>query len=181
MDALRRPLALEEHLRADHRRNARRVADRLRADFGVALLVVADVVHVVVHRLAVLHSVEDAADVRLALCARTKRRRVGQKRLQELDWDDLLSLEVDWVDAREAHVLKALEVCEIALAKGHEEADTLDALQVAAERLELLMVEKVHVLLPDLVEDILALDRHRRGLDPIALVERLAEVERLKS
>ena len=62
---------------------------------------------------------------------------------------------------------------QVALPEGHEEADALDALQVAAQGLELLVVEEVHVLLADLVEDVLALDRHRRGLDPPALVERL--------
>ena len=62
---------------------------------------------------------------------------------------------------------------QVALPESHEEADSLDALQVAAKRLKLLVVEEVHVLLSDLVEVIFALDCHRRGLDPVSLVERL--------
>ena len=121
---------------------------------------------------------EDAPDVRLALRARTERRGIGQERAEELDRDDLLSLEVDRVDAREAAVLEALQMREVALSEGHEEADALDALQVAAEGLELLVVEKVHVLLADLVEHVLALDRHRRRLDPVALVIGLLVLDR---
>ena len=134
---------------------------------------VAHVVHVVAHGLAVLHALEDAADVRLALRARAERGGVGQERLQEFDRHDLLSLEVDGVDARHAHVLQTLQVREVALAEGHEEADALDALQVAAERLQLLVMEEVHVFLANLVEVVHTLDRHRRGLHPPTLVERL--------
>ena len=113
---------------ADHRGDASRVANRLRANLGVALLMVADIVHIVVDRLAVLLAVEDAADVRLALRARAERGGVGQERLQELDRHDLLPLEVHGVDARKPHVLQALEVRKVALPEGHEEADAPDAL-----------------------------------------------------
>ena len=95
MNALLGPFALEEHFRADHRGDAGRVADRLRTDFRVALLMVAHVVNVVVDRLAVLHAVEDATDVRLALRARSERRGVGQQGLEKFDRDDLLPFETD--------------------------------------------------------------------------------------
>ena len=59
---------------------------------------------------------------------------------------------------------------EVALAEGHEEADALHIRQVLAEGLDLLVVQKVHILLADLVEGILALDAHGRDLHPLAVL-----------
>ena len=59
---------------------------------------------------------------------------------------------------------------EVALTEGHEEADALHIRQVLAEGLDLLVVQKVHILLADLVEGILALDAHGRDLHPLAVL-----------
>ena len=58
----------------------------------------------------------------------------------------------------------------VALAEGHEEADALDAGQVLAEGLDLLMVQQVHILLANLIKVVLALDAHGRDLDPLAVL-----------
>ena len=60
--ALGGPLAGQQHQRAAHGRHTGGVADGLRADLLVALLMVADVVDVVGLFLAVLFAGEDAAE-----------------------------------------------------------------------------------------------------------------------
>jgi len=59
---------------------------------------------------------------------------------------------------------------EIALAEGHEEADALCLRDVLCQRLDLLVVEQVHILLAHLVEIVLPLDAHGRDLDPVAVL-----------
>ena len=59
-----------------------------------------------------------------------------------------------------ADVLKALHMRQIALTECHEEANALDLRQVAGQRLDLLVVQQIHVLPADLREIILAVDGH---------------------
>ena len=59
---------------------------------------------------------------------------------------------------------------QVALAEGHEEADALYARNILCERLDLLMVQKIHILLADLREVVLALDLHRLCLYPVAVL-----------
>ena len=131
---------------------------------------VADIIDVVGLVLAVLFAGEDAADVRFALGAGAEAGGIGQQSLQELDGDDLLTIVVDGRGGEHAHILKAAHVVKVALAEGHEEADALDAGQVLAEGLDLLMVQQVHILLADLIKVVLALDAHGRDLDPLAVL-----------
>ena len=162
VDALGGPLAGQQHQCAAHGRNAGGIADGLRADFLVALLVVADIVNVVGLFLAVLFAGEDAADVGLALGAGAEAGGIRQEGFQELDGDDLLPVEVDGGGGEHPHVLEAAHVVEIALAEGHEEADALCLRDVLCQRLDLLVVEQVHILLAHLVEIVLPLDAHVR-------------------
>ena len=164
------PLAGQHHERAAHRRYAGGVADGLAADLAVALLVIADVIDIVVLLLTVLHTGEDAADVGLALRARAEARRIREERLQELNRHDFLTLEADRGGRQHADVLETAHVIEVALTEGHEETDALHVRQVLAEGLDLLVMQKVHVLLADLVEGILALDAHGRDLHPLAVL-----------
>ncbi len=152
VDALGGPLAGQQHQCAAHGRHTGGVADGLRADLLVALLVVADVVDVVGLFLAVLLAGEDAADVGLALGAGAEAGGIGQQGFQELDGHDLLTVEVDRGGGEHAHVLEAAHVVEVALAEGHEEADALCLGDVLGQRLDLLVVEQVHILLAHLVE-----------------------------
>ncbi len=96
--------------------------------------------------------------------------RIGQERLEELDGHDLLALKLDRGGGEHAHVLQTLHVGEVALAEGHEEADALHAGDVLGQRLDLLVVEQVHVLLAHLVEVVLPLDAHRRDFNPVAVL-----------
>lgn len=77
VDAGLLPLACHYHHSAYHSRNAGRVADSLRADLLVALLMIATVVNLVVYFLAVLLAYADTADIGLADCSGTERCRVG--------------------------------------------------------------------------------------------------------
>ena len=58
---------------------------------------------------------------------------------------------------------------QIALAKGHEETDALDLWHVAAQGLDLLMMQKVHILLAHALEVVFPLDAHSGDLDPLAV------------
>ena len=59
---------------------------------------------------------------------------------------------------------------QVGLAEGHEKADALDTRDVLGQRLDLLVVQQVHILVADLIEVILALDGHSRDLDPVAVL-----------
>ena len=131
---------------------------------------VTDIIDVVGLVLAVLFAGEDAADVGLALGAGAEAGGIRQEGFQELDGDDLLTVVVDGRGGEHAHILKAAHVVKVALAEGHEEADALDAGQVLAQGLDLLMVQQVHILLADLIKVVLALDAHGRDLDPLAVL-----------
>ena len=87
------PDALQDEHGAYHGRDAGGVGDGLAADFFIALFVVADVVDIEVLLDAVLHALEDAADMGLALGPRPQGRGVGQDGLEEVEGDDLLALE----------------------------------------------------------------------------------------
>ena len=95
---------------------------------------------------------------------------IRQEGFQELDGDDLLPVEVDGGGGEHPHVLEAAHMVEIALAEGHEEADALCLRDVLCQRLDLLVVEQVHILLAHLVEIVLPLDAHGRDLDPVAVL-----------
>ena len=131
---------------------------------------VADIVDIVGLFLAVLLAGEDAADVGLALGAGAKAGGVRQQSLEELDGHDLLPVEVDRGGGQHAHILQTAHVVEVALAEGHEEADALGLRDVLGQRLDLLVVEQVHVLFAHLIEVVLPLDAHGRDLDPVAVL-----------
>ena len=135
---------------------------------------IANVVDVVIFRSTVLHAAHDATDIRLALRPRSERRRIGQHRFQEMQRHDLLTVEIDRLDARHAHVLQALQMRQVTLPERHEEPDPLDVGNVLRQRLKLLMVDQIHVLRTDLGEVVHAFDLHRFGLDPIAALIVLA-------
>ena len=120
--------------------------------------------------LAVFLAGEDAADVGLALGARAEGRGIGQQRLEELDRHDLVPLELDRGGGQHADVLQTLHMGQVGLAKGHKEADALDIRDVLGQRLDLLVVQQVHILVADLVKVVLTLDGHGRDLDPVAVL-----------
>ena len=59
---------------------------------------------------------------------------------------------------------------QIALAEGHKEADPLYPRDILGQRLDLLMMEKIHILFAHLREIILSLDLHRLCLYPMAVL-----------
>ncbi len=69
-----------------------------------------------------------------------------------------------------SHILKAAHMVEVALAERHEEADPLCLRDVLGQRLDLLVVEQVHVFLAHLVEVVLPLDAHGGDLHPAAVL-----------
>ena len=131
---------------------------------------VADIVEVVVLLLAVLLADENAADVGLAYSSRAEGSRVGQYSLQELKRNYLPALVHDRLDGGHSDVLKALEVSKVALTERHEEADTLDSLDVQRQGFQLLVVQQVHILFADALEVVYALDFHGLGFYPLAVL-----------
>ena len=59
---------------------------------------------------------------------------------------------------------------QVALTEGHKEADALYARNILCEGFDLLMVQKIHILLADLREVVLTLDLHRLCLYPVAVL-----------
>ena len=62
-------------------------------------------------------------------------------------------------------------MCEVALPECHKETDTLDTLDIECERFKLLVVQKVHILLADLLKVVLSLYLHRLGFYPLAVLD----------
>ena len=100
----------------------------------------------------------------------TKAGGVRQQRLEELDGHDLLSVEVDGSGGQHAHVLQTAHVIQIALTKGHKEANALCLRDVLGKGLDLLVVQQIHILVAHLIEVVLALDAHGRDLHPVAVL-----------
>ena len=95
---------------------------------------------------------------------------IGQQRLEELDGDDLPALKLDGAGGQHPHIFQTLHVGEVALAKGHKEADPLDAGDVLGQALDLLVVEQVHIFLAHLREIVFPFDLHGLGLHPVAVL-----------
>ena len=131
---------------------------------------IADVVNVGFLFHAVLPAGEDAADVRLADRARSKGSRIRQQRFQELDRNNLVALKLHRLGGEHTDVFETLHMSEIALTEGHEEADALHTGDILGEGLDLLVVQQIHVLLPDFLEVVLALDAHGGDLHPMAVL-----------
>ena len=131
---------------------------------------VADVIDIIGLLFAVLSAGEDAADVGLAVGAGTQAGGIRQQGLEELDGDDLMALKVDGGGGEHTHVFQALHVGEVALPEGHEEADALHLRDVQGQRLDLLVVQQVHILVAHLIEMVFPLDAHGGDLDPVAVL-----------
>ena len=58
---------------------------------------------------------------------------------------------------------------QIALAEGHEKADSFYARDIFCKSLNFFMVKKVHILLAYLIEVIFPFDRHWRNFYPVAV------------
>ncbi len=168
-DAGALPLAFQHHLRADHRRYAGGVGNRLGHHFAVALLMVADLIYDDLAWLAVFQAGDMAADPGLADSARTERGRIGQQGFQELDRHDLLALEFDRIDARHADVTQHFEVLEVVVAETHPELRTLERREILDERFEFFVVHAIEVVGADAIgarERLL--QRHRRRRHELA-------------
>ena len=131
---------------------------------------IADVVDIDAALLAVLDAGEDATDVGFAHGAGTERCRIREQRLQELDRNNLVTLEFNRCRSQHTDILEAVHVHQIALPKGHEEPDTLDIRDILGKGLDLLVVQQVHILVADACEIVLTLDLHGLGLDPVAVL-----------
>ena len=131
---------------------------------------VADIVDIPGLVLPVLFACKDAADVGLALGPGTKTCRVRKKGLQELDGHNLMALKQHRCGGQHAHILQTLHMGQIALAEGHEEADSLYAGDIFRQGLDLLMVQEIHVLFAHLVKVILPFNAHGRDLHPVSVL-----------
>ncbi len=106
--------------------------------------------------------------------AGAKAGRIGQQRLEELDGDNLLPLKQDGRGGEHAHIFQTAHVGQIALAEGHEEPDAPDAGDILCQRLDLLVVQQIHILLSHLIEVILPLDAHSGYLHPVTILPKAA-------
>ena len=85
----------------------------LRAYLGIALLMYAYVVYIVVYILAVLLALHYAAYIGLALSARSQTCGIGQYSLQKLPGHYLHTVVVYRLDRSHADIFKAFQMCEI--------------------------------------------------------------------
>ena len=81
-----------------------------------------------------------------------------------------MTLEHHGLGGQHADVFQTLHVGQVALTEGHKEADALNARDGLCQRLDFLVVQKVHVLVTDLIKVVLALDGHGRNLNPVAVL-----------
>ena len=61
-------------------------------------------------------------------------------------------------------------MCKIALSEGHEETDSLYSRNILCKRLDLLMMEKVHILFSYLGEIVFSLYGHGGNLYPVTVL-----------
>ena len=61
-------------------------------------------------------------------------------------------------------------MCQIALSEGHKETDTLYARHILCQRLDLLVMQKVHILVANLREIVFSFDLHRFCLYPVSIL-----------
>jgi hypothetical protein len=92
--------------------------------------VIADVIDEHLARTTVFSALDQATDAGLSSVILPERRRVGEKRFQELNRNDFSTFELDWLDARDADVLKHAEMRDVLVAKRHPEANALEAADV---------------------------------------------------
>ena len=104
------PRMLENLLSSNHGWDTGGVGNGLGADFGVARLVVADVVDVDCLGFSVFGPGDDIADAGASFGGHSEIARVRQDRLEELQWHDFHALVNDRVDPRHAHVLEHFEM-----------------------------------------------------------------------
>ena len=130
---------------------------------------VACIIYVEFLFLSVFLSYENASDICLSLCSRAKRRRIRQHCFEELQRHDFTSFIHDRFYRSHSHVFQTAQVGKITLSECHEETDPFYPRDIERQRLNLLMVEQVHVFLTDLREIIHPLDLHGFCLHPVSV------------
>ena len=68
------------------------------------------------------------------------------------------------------YIFQTFQVSQVALSECHEETDSLDTRDVECQRLDLFMVQKVHILLSYFREIILSFDFYRLGFYPVSIL-----------
>ena len=107
------PRMLENLLSSNHGWDTGGVGNGLGADFGVARLVVADVVNVDRLRFSIFGAGDDIADAGAAFGGLAEVAWIWQDRLKKLERDDFHALVNDRVDPRHADVLKHFEMLQV--------------------------------------------------------------------
>ena len=130
---------------------------------------IADVVDVISLFSAVFSAGENTADVGFADSAGTEAGGIGQQSFQELDRNDILSLEFDGDSRKHSDVFKAFHMGKIALPEGHKEAYAFYFGYVFGERFDLFVMKQIHIFYADFIKIVFALYAHCRDLDPAAV------------
>ena len=131
---------------------------------------ITDIIDIELLLLTVLLTREDTADIGLTYSTGSEARGIGKQSLKELDGNDEMAFMLNGSSREHSDILKALHVRKVALAECHEESDPLDLGEVPSQSLDLLVVEKIHILLSYLGEIILSLDLHRLSLYPLTVL-----------
>ena len=137
------PFAAEEHRRTGDRWHARRIGNGLRRDFLVGLGMVTDIVQHLRHRLSILGAARDDANGGLAGIAFGQRAWRRQQILQEFHRDDVHPLVLDRFQADQADGFEHFQMLDVFGAKGHPEADLLQALDVLDQAFLFLVIDEV--------------------------------------
>lgn len=96
--------------------------------------------------------------------------RIGQQRLEELNRHDRTAFKIDRRGGEHPHVFEALHMRQIALAERHKEADALHLGEAGRKRFDLLVMQQVHILFAHALKVVFALDGHRFGFHPTAVL-----------
>ena len=131
---------------------------------------VTNIVNIIGFLFSILYPGENAANISFSLSTWTQAGRIREKSLQELDRNDFLSIIVDRSSRKHSHILQTAHVIQIALSEGHKETDSLYTRNCLGKGLDLLVMQKIHIFIADLIKIIFPLDRHRRNFHPVSIL-----------
>ena len=127
------------------------------------------IVDIVCFFFSVFYTGKDTANICFSFCTWSKACRIRKQCFQKLDRNDFLSIVLDRCCRKHSYIFKTTHVIQIALSKSHEETNTFYTWDCFCKRLNLFMVEQIHILVSNLVKVIFSLDIHRRDFYPVSV------------
>ena len=127
------------------------------------------IVDIVGFFFSIFYTCKDTSNICFSFCTWSKACRIRKQCFQKLDRNDFLSIVLDRCCRKHSYIFKTTHVIQIALSESHEETNTFYTRDCFCKRLNLLMVEQIHILVSNLVKVIFSLDIHRRDFYPVSV------------